>query len=226
MQYKPQKAKVVVVAREQVFGWGRVILWAIFHGAVTTIVAGAACQVRAPVSLTPVFRPIDPWVFAHAATIFAVLMVAPIPWLYPHTPGWRIVAFAAIYALGLVVWREVDFLLSVQMELRIPVLYRPGMVGISFSTRNLLSGGFVGPSLVWLICRGFRGPIVKQDGTLCPNCAYSLLGCAERHVCPECGREFTFQELGTTAKRLAALAKCDEATENETADDQRCGTAE
>jgi hypothetical protein len=54
----------------------------------------------------------------------------------------------------------------------------------------------LGYVLVWRIIQGAYGPIVVQDGTLCPNCSYSLLGTPNRR-CPECGREFTYEELGT-----------------------------
>ncbi len=46
-----------------------------------------------------------------------------------------------------------------------------------------------------------RPPRPMQDGTLCPGCAYSLIG-NETMVCPECGKAFTFEELGTTEREF------------------------
>ncbi len=47
--------------------------------------------------------------------------------------------------------------------------------------------------------------LVVQDGTLCPGCGYKLIGLTS-HVCPECGRPFTYEELGTKPERLEAGA--------------------
>ena len=215
MLRKPLKAKVVVVPKEQVFAFGRVLLWATLHSAATTLGVGAACQVRAPnvpvsvtaMSITGMYWD---WEIVHAAFITALLMLVPVPWVYRHTPGWRIVVYGVIYALGLVIWTETIWLLLVEMELKIPVLYVPGLVSMFLFNSNLLVGGFGLVCLTWLICRLVRGPIVQQDGTLCPNCAYSLLGCVEQ-VCPECGREFTFQELGTTREQFAGKGAGQEA---------------
>ncbi len=46
--------------------------------------------------------------------------------------------------------------------------------------------------------------VIVQTGTLCPNCAYDLRG-NESMVCPECGRGFSFEELGVTAAEFAAM---------------------
>lgn len=64
--------------------------------------------------------------------------------------------------------------------------------------------------LAWLAMRLYAGPIVFQDGTLCPRCAFVLIGAAEL-VCPECGRPFTFEELGSSLaefeRRRAAIRR-------------------
>jgi hypothetical protein len=48
--------------------------------------------------------------------------------------------------------------------------------------------------------------VVRQDGTLCPKCAYSLIG-NESTVCPECGTPYTFGDLGVTAEEFVALSE-------------------
>jgi len=55
--------------------------------------------------------------------------------------------------------------------------------------------------LVWLLVRLTLPKFVMQDGTLCPGCAYCLIGVTEMR-CPECGREFTYDEIETTAKQF------------------------
>jgi hypothetical protein len=48
--------------------------------------------------------------------------------------------------------------------------------------------------------------VVLQDGTRCPQCAYSLIGNTSM-VCPECGNPFTFADLGTTAEAFAGVSR-------------------
>lgn len=61
---------------------------------------------------------------------------------------------------------------------------------------------------LWRIVRMSLPALVVQDGTLCPQCAYCLLG-VQSMRCPECGNAFTYDELETTEaefrKRTAAL---------------------
>lgn len=52
-----------------------------------------------------------------------------------------------------------------------------------------------------VILRLHHGRLVLQDGKSCPRCGYCVAGVRSR-ICPECGREFTFQELGTTEEEL------------------------
>lgn len=65
------------------------------------------------------------------------------------------------------------------------------------------AAGIVG---AWLVCRLRQGRVVLQDGSMCPGCGYSILGSRER-VCSECGREFTFQELGWTKAQFEAMQR-------------------
>lgn len=53
----------------------------------------------------------------------------------------------------------------------------------------------------WLFLRHRRPSVVIQDGTLCPECGYLLIGNVSMQ-CPECGRAFTLEELGTTYEHL------------------------
>lgn len=46
-----------------------------------------------------------------------------------------------------------------------------------------------------------RATTAKLDGTSCPQCSYSLIGNTSMQ-CPECGRGFTFAELGTTEEEF------------------------
>jgi Kef-type K+ transport system membrane component KefB len=48
--------------------------------------------------------------------------------------------------------------------------------------------------IAWQFARRMPERVVFQDGTLCPGCAYCLVG-ASGCICPECGRPFTETEL-------------------------------
>lgn len=59
----------------------------------------------------------------------------------------------------------------------------------------------LGSWIAWSLLRTWRPSVVIQDGTLCPSCAYCLRGNTTMR-CPECGRAFTFDELGATEEWL------------------------
>jgi hypothetical protein len=52
---------------------------------------------------------------------------------------------------------------------------------VPFATRNAMI-----VLAIWVGVRLLRGPIVLQDGSICPVCAYSLIGNVSG-ICPECG---------------------------------------
>lgn len=47
--------------------------------------------------------------------------------------------------------------------------------------------------------------VVLQDGTLCPACAYSLIG-NESMTCPECGGTFAFADLGVSSEEFEQIS--------------------
>lgn len=55
----------------------------------------------------------------------------------------------------------------------------------------------------WLAINLILGPVRLIDGKSCVACGYCLLGC-ESMKCPECGRAFTYEELGTTEAEFKA----------------------
>lgn len=54
------------------------------------------------------------------------------------------------------------------------------------------------------ICARLGYRIIRPHETMCIKCGYDLHGNVSM-VCPECGRAFTFEELGVTAAEFAAL---------------------
>ena len=49
--------------------------------------------------------------------------------------------------------------------------------------------------------RRFENSLAKADYRFCLDCAYDLQGLPQRHVCPECGREYEIEILQADWKR-------------------------
>ncbi len=55
--------------------------------------------------------------------------------------------------------------------------------------------------LLWAVSRKTRGKLLITDKTYCPDCGYNLVG-NTTHICPECGRSFTLEELEINSEDL------------------------
>jgi len=84
----------------------------------------------------------------------------------------------------------------------------------SARTRFLADGGWfslliLSPvpvfAIAWRVVRLTLPDFVAQNGTLCPKCAYCLIG-VESMRCPECGSAFSYEDLETTEEAFIALA--------------------
>jgi hypothetical protein len=64
-----------------------------------------------------------------------------------------------------------------------------------------VAGGRSWPRTLWQLVT-CRLSIVDERSGSCPGCGYNLYGLNERR-CPECGRAFTFEEIGATPQELA-----------------------
>jgi hypothetical protein len=120
---------------------------------------------------------------------------------YPTVRGGRLFAYAILCAAGLAFWSELTKLLLYGYKFHAPLLCRDGVTLAFVVPSQLVPLSLVGSLVAWLVCRLVKGRVVIQDGTLCPKCGYSLAGNISR-ICPECGREYTYQELGTTPEQL------------------------
>lgn len=86
--------------------------------------------------------------------------------------------------------------------------------GIAILIRGIyffVGGGIAGPlmaGIVWALRRGIRGAVLIQDGATCPACGYCLLG-NTTGICPECGHQYSPDEMSVRARRLARFARSD-----------------
>jgi hypothetical protein len=113
-----------------------------------------------------------------------VLTGVPSYFLYSRLLGGRVVSYAIACALGFSLWMS----LGLSIVKGLPIIVDPcaGTVEI-----------FIAVLLSKLVGRLMRGKLVIQDGLMCPNCGYALLGTPGR-ICSECGHDFGFSELGTS----------------------------
>ncbi|HPF37018.1 MAG TPA: hypothetical protein P5081_12905 [Phycisphaerae bacterium] len=64
---------------------------------------------------------------------------------------------------------------------------------------NLLADSIIAIlfAIGWNLLQRWMPDLVRQNGTLCPTCAYCLVG-VQSMRCPECGAAFSFADLETT----------------------------
>lgn len=134
-------------------------------------------------------------------------------------PGEFLGGITATTAIGLIVWSMFRFReriggarraalvglgggIGISGIVQMASTYRPGMAA-DFAFVGIIS---LGLSIIaigaWGICVIFRGQVFMNDGSMCPGCGHCVLGC-ESMRCPECGRDFVFEELGTTREEFA-----------------------
>lgn len=138
---------------------------------------------------------------------------------FPRFPGELVGGTTAIAAIGLIVWAMFRFRPCIASARRAAIVglgvgvgwsgiwqwvstYHPGItadiayVGILSLGQSIIAIG------AWRICVVFRGHVFINDGSMCPGCGHCVLGC-DSMTCPECGRDFIFEELGTTREAFA-----------------------
>ena len=133
--------------------------------------------------------------------------------VHPRVKTAGMVTYIACFCASLTAWSEVTKFLCYYSPLNLSALFlhQRGMLMLFIVPFTTLLCLVTGSCLCgWLCARLVKGKVVVQDGTLCPGCGYSLIGNVEQR-CPECAREFTYQELGTTREKLsAALNRAEE----------------
>lgn len=195
-----QSGKIIIVRRDYGFGWPAVLARCAFYTFVINLLMRFVFVSNAyPIEDKRILFTI------HMITI--PLSIAVITFLlYPRLRGDKLIVFSGLYAVGLLVWSQFTWYIVCAFDITVPLLFPEGMVFIITHPLELVPSSLIGSAMGWGMCRWFKGKVVVQDGTLCPKCGYCLIGNIDR-ICPECGREFTFQELDTTGERLVELAR-------------------
>jgi len=76
---------------------------------------------------------------------------------------------------------------------------------ISYQVIAAIAGGAV-VAICFAVARSTSVKSTKGASTTCPRCEYCLIGNTSMQ-CPECGRAFTFEEMGTTEEEFRELTK-------------------
>ncbi len=175
---------------------GRAIAWASAHGIGATIATRWAFfhAPTAPPNLEDLI---------HMAIILALLAAPPVLLLFERLRARYMCAYSIAYTVTLLCSSQLLRFVELQ-DIAIPLISRRGLIPIYLFPRDTVIIGLTSTWLAWGIGRLRHGPIVIQDGTICPGCGYSLHGAVNR-MCSECGREYTFQELETARTCYQAL---------------------
>ncbi len=141
-----------------------------------------------------------------AIAVATVVLGIPSALAYKRLYSWRIWVFCAVFAivsaggtvlvgyLAKLTWSSGGVPLTpYPRSLLVPILLDEVIVGVA---------AVVGTLSAWGLSRVVRGRIEIDDRVLCPSCSYCLVG-AENLACPECGRSFTFEQLGVTREDVA-----------------------
>jgi len=137
-----------------------------------------------------------PWPeVARVATVYIPAVLLPVMFLYRRAGAARTIA----YSLGLSTCVAAAFSVAAPyVSLEVQTVRGPmAKINLSLWATIFLS------ALGTLVCRIRLGRCVIQDGTICQGCGYCVIGSINQ-TCSECGREFTFQELGTTREAFYA----------------------
>ena len=186
---------MLVIRECDIYSGGKVILVASVHTFALNWVLGAIFVTRG--------RPEDSFmvvVFASNILLAAVFAFR----FYSRVTRGKMLAYVLAFALGLAFWSRLAVFVGLELDLGFLFFHRNGLTMVNVTPGQLILMSLFGSTIGWIVARCFKGAIVVQDGTLCPKCGYCLAGCPDR-ICPECGREFTYQELGTTQAELECV---------------------
>jgi hypothetical protein len=146
------------------------------------------------------------WVdFVVCQACLSLMVAVPLVHVYKRVQVQRLLQFIVMYGIGLLVLNILCVIIDDEWMLRFekhfPPFARGGTRPVFHRPTALILYYGLGCLVGWIWCRCKHGRVVVQNGTTCPGCGYSLMG-ACRRLCSECGREFTYQELGTTEEEF------------------------
>lgn len=195
-----------VIREEQRWSLPRAVLFGIVY-ALIVLVAMRIGSAAAPVPVNSTAPVTVQWnEYARMAFVFLVTVVPHLVFLarrlnYPYMFFYCVMFSLIITLLNTVEW-EVS---RVRGKPFVPVLYHNGLTTLildAFTVFCFSLAVTIVVTLIMLISDRVRyGPTVVQDGTRCPQCGYCVLA-AQNRICSECGREFTYQELGISPEEF------------------------
>jgi hypothetical protein len=191
-----------VVRRAEIWSDGRLFWVAVGLGAVAALPVWPIARV-AEFLLDAFSARLSSILIIERIVLILLVMFAlfPFAWLFVRR-GWQVLALGRAMVLGTGYAAGFSLcVLAVALAAARPPPSYPEIVAnwwaIYLGVLGLFLFMWVLTPVAAILCN-FLGPrYARQDGTLCPQCAYCLIG-NESMICPECGRPFTFDELDTT----------------------------
>ncbi len=183
--------KVRVVSNKVIWSTGRLLAVAVLHAFLVNLLMLLIFMFPSPPSRTALLLAL--------CACLAILFGVPTYLLYRRPGAISPLTYGLACMIAVLFWQALSE--SVIRENKVPILWRPGCKLYALGTFPTAMGTFVSVWISSFVARRRRGRVLIQDGSTCPECGYWLRGNTSR-ICPECGRGFSFAELGTTREEF------------------------
>jgi hypothetical protein len=193
-----------VVRREELWRLPRLVWLAIAHSIVVIVIIRIA-WVLPGIPQGTGWRPFTWPDLARIGLVFAIVVIPPTLWIFHRLRFGAMIGYSIIFTVVLSLLNEIEALTVTEFCKRTgappPIVRYEGLTTMVPMWRYVfaytLGGTLILAAVTAAYLRARYGRWMMQDGTRCRQCGYSVVGTCNR-ICPECGREFTYQELGTT----------------------------
>ncbi len=183
--------KVIVVSNKVIWSTGKLLAVAALHAFVVNLLMLLIFMFPSPPSRTPLLLAL--------CACLAILFGVPTYLIYRRPGAISPLTYGLACMIAMLVWGDLSE--TVILENKVPIFWRPGCKLYALGSFSTAMGTFISVWMSSFFARRHRGRVLIQDGSTCPRCGYWLRGNTSR-ICPECGRGFSFAELGTTREEF------------------------
>jgi hypothetical protein len=199
--------KVIVVSDKVIWSTGKLLAAAALHAFVVNLLMRLIFVFPSPPSRVVLLLALN--------ACLAILFGVPTYLIYRRPGATSPLTYGLACMIGVLFWQALSKILI--LEYKVPILWRPGcsLYALEASWTSICTG-----VCVWIssfVARRRRGRVLVQDGSTCPGCGYWLRGNTSQ-ICPECGRGFSFAELGTTREEFLQVRSASPASQEDPAE--------